>query len=523
MTVGRESQGWSSRLRDDDAPSDEARLARERVRAGLFAEPPPQIGRYPISGVLGRGGMGVVYEAYDPELERPVALKVLHVGHRDGAQPDTMRLEREGQVLAQIDHPNVVRVFDVGRVRDETTDDTIDPRAVFIAMELVRGRSLRDLVVGGPLRWDDARALVLSMGLGLAAAHEHGIVHRDFKPENVLVGDDGRVRVVDFGLSRPAEDADPEHVASWWSGSQTRSGLVAGTPGYIAPEILEGAAHDARADQFAFFVTVYELLVGRRPFRADSLARWLEAAKGGHMVAPVRSAVRPRSLAKAIERGLSPDPGQRFASMAEALAALHEPRRGWVAVGLAAGSLAVIVAGASMPGARQECEPPDRWGEGPRAELSQVADPVLVGKLDAWHERWRDAYRWSCTSQAATALACLQRAHATFDAVTKRVRRSDGRAPIEDVRAVAALPNVERCTAPQSTPAVPVPEEPDRRARAAAVRAELAEIVLYRRLGEYETADELATEVVASAQALDDPYVTLEVELENGAGPVRTA
>ncbi|HEY0476617.1 MAG TPA: serine/threonine-protein kinase [Kofleriaceae bacterium] len=282
-----------------------------------------RIGRYIVLDWCGAGGMGVVYSALDPELNRKVALKVLR---NDGAGPDDRSpihdlLLREAQAMAQLAHPNVVTVFDVGSIDDR----------VFIAMELVDGVTLA--------QWLDARrrsqgeilAAFRAAGSGLAAAHAVGLIHRDFKPDNVLVGNDGRIRVTDFGVARhavgePRDLAQRRAHAPGPGAGVTRTGL-AGTPAYMAPEQYLGQRVDARADQFSFAVALYEALHGERPFARRDRGR---AAPRGERV--------PRWLRKVLSRALRPAPDDRYPSMTDLLAALSpepRPRRGRL-IGIAA-------------------------------------------------------------------------------------------------------------------------------------------------------------------------------------------
>jgi serine/threonine protein kinase len=199
---------------------------------------------------IGAGGMGVVYAAYDPELDRRVALKLLRPD-RFGSDADRLRLLREAQALARLADPHVVSVYDTGTFGDR----------VFVAVELVEGETLRQWLGGlraAPRSWREVLARFLPAGRGLAAAHAAGLVHRDFKPENVLLGRDGRVRVADFGLAEAAPEPGGKLAAlpAEW-------GLVLGTPAYMAPEQLRGIAVDARSDQFSFCVALFEALYGR--------------------------------------------------------------------------------------------------------------------------------------------------------------------------------------------------------------------------------------------------------------------
>src|SRR3954471_14256629 len=234
------------------------------------------VGRFVALDRIGRGGMGTVYTAYDPELDRNIALKLLHPRARtvDRARA---RILAEAQAMARISHPGVVAVYEVGTSRDR----------VFAAMELVEGTTLRAWITGQPRSWREVVAVFLLAGEGLAAAHAAGVVHRDFKPENVLLGRDGRVKVSDFGLSSP---------------STAGSGAVAGTPGYLPVEALRGEAVDHRADQFAFCVALCEALHGHRPFSARTADDFASEVRRGP-VFDRRNRGVPKRLEQIVRRG----------------------------------------------------------------------------------------------------------------------------------------------------------------------------------------------------------------------------
>ncbi|MCA9687455.1 MAG: serine/threonine protein kinase, partial [Myxococcales bacterium] len=240
---------------------------------------PERIGRYLVLDRLGAGGMGVVYAAYDPDLDRKLALKLLHEGDRR-SERTRVRLLREAQALARVSHPNVIQVYDVGTFEDR----------IYIAMEFVDGLSLREWLSAENR---DLRAILATFsqaGHGLAAAHQKGLVHRDFKPDNVLVARDGRVVVLDFGIAHAIGDLENEHersgitearLSETRSGERssslqgtgplalhaelTRAGALIGTPAYMAPEQFDSRDTDARSDQFSFCVTLWEALHGERP------------------------------------------------------------------------------------------------------------------------------------------------------------------------------------------------------------------------------------------------------------------
>jgi len=288
------------------------------------------LGRYTLVERLGSGAMGVVYRADDRELGRHVAVKVLH-------RPDdalTERLVREARSMAQVNHPNVVGVYDVG-----TSDTT-----TYIAMELVEGTSLRAWQQTPHAIAETLEAYVAA-GRGLAAAHASGIVHRDFKPDNVLLGKDSRVRVTDFGLAaaRPTDggDASPQLTGDL---SLTRSGTVMGTPAYMAPEQFEGGNVDARTDQFNFCVALYEALYGERPFSGKSYEDLYDnVAEGKVKPAPANTRVSA-ALRAIVLRGMSVKPGDRYPTMDHLLDDLARDRaKPWRRASFAATTLAVVL------------------------------------------------------------------------------------------------------------------------------------------------------------------------------------
>jgi serine/threonine protein kinase len=294
------------------APVNSARLA-----------PGALVGRYLIRATLGEGGMGVVYEAHDPGLHRNIALKLLRGDPLIDSTPlqdQQHRLLREARAMAQLSHPNVVSVFDVG---------TFDDR-VFIAMELVNGITLKQWMKVVTRDWREVVDVFLEAGAGLEAAHARGLVHRDFKPDNVLIGADGRIRVTDFGLARAVDGAQRELAeqsslppASRLYETITRTGFIGGTPAYMAPEQMHGEAPDPRSDQFSFCVAFYEALVSQRPYPTATLNRWA----AGDLDTPIepvpRVAELPRWLTTALHRGLSTSADRRHPSLSELLAALR--------------------------------------------------------------------------------------------------------------------------------------------------------------------------------------------------------
>jgi tetratricopeptide (TPR) repeat protein len=319
--------------------------------AGVILERGQTIDRFVVLGLVGRGGMGEVYAAYDPELDRKIAIKLLRA--RGDAADNKTRLLREAQAIAKLQHPNVVVVYDVGTFGE----------SIFIAMEFVEGRTVGAWLQAGvgPRTRREILDVYLAAGRGLAAAHAAGLVHRDFKPDNVMVTNDGQVRVMDFGLARHVGDApeepsspplpisgaedvadtfdpslDPDMTMDLRKGTDTgpssgkylslkltQTGAMLGTPAYMAPEQFAVKATDARTDQFSFCVALYEALYGARPFSGDTFVALMTSVTTGNVTAAPSKAKVPGWMRKVLLRGLATNPDERYASMAALLAALE--------------------------------------------------------------------------------------------------------------------------------------------------------------------------------------------------------
>ncbi len=277
-----------------------------------------RVGRYLVLTTLGIGGMGVVFAAYDPQLDRKVALKLLRAGITYNTKDARARLRREAQAIAQLSHPNVVNVYDVGATED---DD------LYIAMEFVEGDTLTTWLKKYPRTWREIVDVFLQAARGLIAAHSVGLLHRDFKPDNVLVGGDGRVRVMDFGLARsvigPDEAAIPRSELAALNVELTATGTVLGTPRYMAPEQLTTPNIDARADQFSFCVALYEALHGTHPLPGSTSVSMLE--QGEKAIAPPEGTKLPLAVTRAVQRGLERDPAKRFPTMGALIGELVPP------------------------------------------------------------------------------------------------------------------------------------------------------------------------------------------------------
>jgi hypothetical protein len=325
----------------------EPAAARDGLRPGTV------VGRFVVERKVGAGGMGEVYAAYDPHLDRRVAIKILQAGAR-GADAAT-RLVREAQALAKLAHPNVVAVHEVG----ETAG------GVFLAMQFVEGTTLGEHLARERPRWDEVVRLYVEAGRGLAAAHAAGLIHRDVKPSNVLIDRAGRVAVTDFGVARAADEVGPEaamvpaarsvHATgpTALSTDVTQAGAVIGTPAYMAPEQHAGRRATAASDQFGFCVALWQGLFGAHPYvpvghgDVTSPFEYMAFIGEGALVPPPAGAKVPRRIVRALVRGLARDPSARWPTM-EALLSALEPRAPYRGAVIALSAVAALGVGAAV-------------------------------------------------------------------------------------------------------------------------------------------------------------------------------
>jgi tetratricopeptide (TPR) repeat protein/tRNA A-37 threonylcarbamoyl transferase component Bud32 len=397
------AQAANEDLVQGGAPTEPARpvAMREQLGAGDV------IGRYRITRVLGAGGMGVVYEARDPELDRLLAIKLLRDRARTAETDLTARLVREAKALAALAHPNVVAIHDVGE----------HAGCPFLAMEYIRGTTLRDWLHEQPRTWRVSAAVFEQIARGLAAAHAAGLVHRDVKPDNVMVGIDGRARVTDFGLVRPTRSDDQPRA----SGTDdpvhlTQTGAVMGTPAYMSAEQHLGEPGDARTDQFSFCVALYEAVYGKRPFAGNSWAELAAAVIDGRAEPPPSGVRAPRWLRRLIDRGLARAPAERhpdMATIADQLAAGLARRRSLVFAAIAGTTIvAAVAAFALLHQAGPGCDGASDqlatfWNTGRRAQMwggflasgkpfAADAFGTASETLDRNADRWSAAHRATC-------------------------------------------------------------------------------------------------------------------------------
>ena len=444
-----------------------------------------EVGRYRVLECIGFGGMGVVYSAYDPQLDRRVALKVLRGSGGGADEPRrNARLLREAKVMAKLSHPNVIVVHDVGSFEGR----------VFLAMEFVEGTTLSRWMRSTERSWREIRDTFLAAGRGLAAAHDAGLVHRDFKPDNVLIGDDGRVRVTDFGLARDRDESIEQSLQeSAWRLEQpgmtagvtdtfatlTKTGVLVGTPAYMAPEQYGGRGVSGATDQFSFCVALYEALYGERPFPGRTLAELATNVCLGKRK-PLGDARVPSRVRDAVLRGLSVEPDARFGSMEELLTILgRRPTRTlrrWTMVAVPSVIAAVSLwwdatpaeAGPSL--CRDDGGLADSWNRDARARVDATLQPLsgaatALEALDTYVERWTTARDDVCSARDGHALDvaqahCLSRARSRFSALVAVLGREGGTQAEAALRSVQALPDPEPCASQTLVAANLVPLPP---------------------------------------------------------------
>ncbi len=290
-----------------------------RVMGAMADHHPTRVGRYRLLETIGQGAMGTVHRAFDPDLERQVAVKLVRGASTESARA---RLLREARALARFGHPNIVQVFDMG----------IEDGLMYVVMEYRPGLNLRQWLVEDDRDWRAVLDVFLQAGHGLKAMHAVGLGHRDFKPHNVLLGEDGVARVLDFGLAKafsecdeaePPIDGDPTQSAS---AEVTAQGTVLGTPAYMAPELWCKQGAEPRTDQFGYCVALYEGLYGRRPFEGKQLKELGRNIVRGNMLAPPADADVPDSFWPILRKGMARIPEDRYPSMYALLGALERAR-----------------------------------------------------------------------------------------------------------------------------------------------------------------------------------------------------
>jgi serine/threonine protein kinase len=509
----------------------DAEHLRNAVAARLFgaAADPVKIGRYTILKRLGAGGMGVVYSAYDDQIDRKIAIKLLRNVGGESNDLHTQRMQRESKALGKLNHPNVVNIYDVGVFREQ----------VFIAMEFVEGVTLRDWKPKGPNPVAEILDKFKQAGEGLAAAHAVGLVHRDFKPDNALVGADGRVRVLDFGLARGLDEeleapVDPtlgeSHDGPLDSTESprptlTRTGAILGTPAYMAPEQHLGKRADARSDQFAFCVSLWEKLYDERPFHGRDIRQLALAVTDGVVREPANARGVPQWIRRALERGMKVGPEQRWPDMPSLLAALSDDprkrRRWWLIAGTAALALASTLAWALLRDpAPDPSEQGERlagvWDDAVRARVRSSFEQTGVPYADeAWTETSRllDAYasEWATMDQdicrlrtqthdtelLGRRLVCLGQRRTELEKLVELLAGADDDIVSRAVVAAGSLSQISTCADERALVADNIAPE-----QATELERLLASASGRKALGKYDEGLELAEQAVAKAREL---------------------
>ncbi|MEM6293030.1 MAG: serine/threonine-protein kinase [Myxococcota bacterium] len=487
----------------DGSTPDGSTVDRIERQFAARLHPGEPVGRFIVEHPLGRGGMGTVYAARDPELGRAVALKLLHTSGR----ADQTRLTAEARALAQVNVPNVITVHDVGHWRQR----------VFLAMELLEGETLHHWRRAAPRAWTEVLDAYLDAGEGLAAAHQAGLVHRDVKPSNVMRTLGGRVVLVDFGLAIAVAEPvleTPSPVRRDARGDATRDSSRAGTPAYMAPEQRRGEPCTPAADQFSLCVALHEALCGALP-EASSI--------------PLRSAGFeacprvPRRVLRVVARGLQLDPSARFGSMRDLLDALQDARSApvWpVGVGL----LGVVAAGALWPvntdepasctGAAAAMD--ETWSDARRDAVdtalrstarswSDGTARAVVQAIDAYAVRWRAAHVDVCLAELDDAslgarMLCLDRRRRRLDALVDVLSKADDDVGLHAIEATDALPEIEDCAEAEGSSS----RDPEREA----IRDRLAYAESLRDTAAFDRAAE------AAANALERTVIRRDAALE---------
>jgi tetratricopeptide (TPR) repeat protein/tRNA A-37 threonylcarbamoyl transferase component Bud32 len=512
------------------------------------------LGRYTVLGKVGAGGMGVVYAAYDPEIDRKVAIKLVKTTAADKlkASEGRARLLREAQAMARLTHPNIVAVHDVGTFAGQ----------VFIVMEYVEGQTLRQWLEAKPRAYRQILTPFLQAGQALAAAHAVGLIHRDFKLENVLVARDGRTLVLDFGLARAAKEAEVFETATQQALAETmpaakenvfgalltRTGSLLGTPAYMAPEQLMGFRTDARVDQFSFCVSVYEGLYGERPFAGDRVETLVRAVTQGKVREVPKSSKVPARIRQALLRGLRPNPEERYPSMEALITELaRDPaiaRRRW-----AQGAAAVIVIGLSALGYRQVknqqsqlCKGADKqladvWNSERRAAIARAflatgepyaqdaVNSVQKG-LDGYSRSWVAGHTEACEATRLRGtqsedlldlrMSCLSQRREELNALIEILTRADAKVVERSVEAVRALTPLDGCADAIALKAPFRPPDAATRTKVEELRKKLAPAKALTDAGKYREAMAITAPAAAEAKALHYRPLEAEVLLQLG-------
>ncbi|OJH41218.1 serine/threonine-protein kinase [Cystobacter ferrugineus] len=570
----------SSRFRSKNSREQPAPDTGRSNRSAQVEDAPPvaQVGRYVLLKQLGQGGMGVVYSAYDPDLDRKVALKLLQSDGHNDAEAARARLLREAQAMARVTHPNVVPIHDVGMWGEH----------VFLAMEMADEGTLSGwLEKERP--WREVLEVFLAAGRGLLAAHEAGLVHRDFKPANVLLGRGGRVYVTDFGLARKMgeavvpEEPLPEQAEGlvpperrMLETTLTRSGVVMGTPNYMSPEQYEGGELDARSDQFSFCVALYWGLYRKRAFDSSRMRAFITSRRKEELVSartqtldvapapvvkrgpgadliqePPRDSKVPAWVRQTLMRGMSLEPAERFASMRELLEALSQERRRvqrqrWAAAACVAG-VGLSVVGGAVYRQSQVCTGANAlmaevWGPDSGATLEKAFQATgrpgagemaarVTRVLEEYAQGWKRQSTQACEATRvhgvqteellSQRVVCLDRRRQDMRALVGVLAQADAKLVDQSLDAAYALPALSECADVGAlSEQQRLPTDPSRRAEIARLGGELAGVKAMLDAGRYRPALEKGFSL--EAPVLATGYLPLIAELRYDLGVLQS-
>lgn len=532
--LARSTAAWDGDAAGAAIPVGEAPTVDGRPPGLRTTNPTLADNRYELLGELGRGGMAVVHAAIDHQLGRRVALKLVRPDRVDAA--GRARLLREAKAMARLQHRNVVQVYDAGTLGDQ----------VFVAMELVDGGSLHRWLVAAPRPWRQVVEVFIGAGNGLAAAHAAGLVHRDFKPDNVLVDAHGAARVADFGLAVAGVDHEGGDGGATDLPSVTTTGVLIGTPAFMAPEQLAGEPATAASDQFAFCVALHRALHGVAPFPGDTPTALRTRIATTPPEESDAGKALPRWLRTAVARGLAADPAARHASMT-ALVTLLARERGWrrwrVTVALGTAVMAATAAVAIATTRSAPVDPTDAC-DGGADELAAVWNPVqraaiatrlgrsheardlVLAALDRQAGAWTAMHRSACVAHARGAesaevldlrMRCLRHRRVELRAAVDALGRIADTALDHAVNVTADLVPIDDCAnLDQLTRELPPPRSAAARVRADALRAELARLEALDRAGQSEPAMSGLDALVAEARRLNDPGLLVDALLVRG-------
>ena len=515
--------------------------------------------RYIILGLIGKGGMGAVYKAYDPELDRNIALKMLTVSPQEGetASLPQARLMREAQALAKLNHPNVVFVFDVGTYEE----------GVYIAMEYVEGRTFRDWLKQDKPKPKEIIEVLLAAGRGLQAAHLEGIVHRDFKPENLIVGDNGQVKVLDFGLARAQgfenltiDQSRPRSIIDSQSGSGeqllsqslTQVGSLIGTMAYMAPEHFRFQELDEKTDQFSYCITLFEALYGRRPFEGKTKAELEKNVTHGRMQIPVGNDV-PDWIKNIALRGLSVAKNDRFPTMDQLLeelavdpVALRQQRQKKQLMAGAIVAIALLpflvwylfVFESSLCSNAQE-KLSGVWNIFTRGaveksflktEVAYAEDTLtrVLRLLDVYSSRWKQSYQEACEATHVSGeqsfdmldlrMGCLRNCLREFSAMTEVFADADKTVVGRAVQAASAISDLSECSNLELLRAktkITFMDEKTKQ-KSQVIKNRLIKVEAVRKSGQYKKALTSGKQILEEAHKTKQPQLIAAVNLMVG-------